>query len=143
MPHIMKGMMKQVTVVPTTDVASAPPEADVEIMLDDYSFDVTPELTAGRRVIRVDNRAAQPHEVLLVQLAPGKTPHDVIAWAETPDGPPPGRPIGGTTGLAKGEVNYVTVDLEPGEYALICFVPDAKDGKPHFVHGMVRQVTVK
>lgn len=142
-PHLMKGMMKEVAVVSASGERATPPEADVEIVLDDYSFDVTPELTAGRHVIRVDNRATQPHEVLLVQLAPGKTPHDVIAWAETPDGPPPGRPIGGTTGLAKGAVNYVTVELEPGEYALICFVPDANDGKPHFVHGMVRQISVK
>jgi len=26
---------------------------------------------------------------------------------------------------------------------LICFVPDAKDGKPHLAHGMVKQFSVK
>jgi len=26
---------------------------------------------------------------------------------------------------------------------LICFVPDAKDQKPHLEHGMVREFTVK
>jgi len=24
----------------------------------------------------------------------------------------------------------------------LCFWPDAKDGKPHLVHGMVKQITV-
>jgi hypothetical protein len=25
----------------------------------------------------------------------------------------------------------------------VCFLPDAKDGKPHFEHGMVKQVHVE
>jgi hypothetical protein len=25
---------------------------------------------------------------------------------------------------------------------LICFVPDAKDGKPQLMHGMMKQITV-
>ena len=45
--------------------------------------------------------------------------------------------------MAQGVVNDVVVDLTPGEYALLCFVPDAGDGKPHVAHGMVRQVTVR
>ena len=32
--------------------------------------------------------------------------------------------------------------FEPGSYALICFVPDAKDGKPHAMHGMLKTLTV-
>jgi hypothetical protein len=39
--------------------------------------------------------------------------------------------------------NTIEVNLEPGEYGLICFVPDAKDGKPHIAHGMVTQFTVR
>ena len=34
------------------------------------------------------------------------------------------------------------VDLEPGEYIALCFVPDANDGAPHLVHGMVLPFTV-
>jgi hypothetical protein len=34
------------------------------------------------------------------------------------------------------------MDLPPGEYGLVCFVPDAKDGKPHFMHGMITQLTI-
>jgi hypothetical protein len=37
---------------------------------------------------------------------------------------------------------FVDLDLEPGEYGLICFLPDMKDGKPHFHHGMVKKITV-
>jgi hypothetical protein len=24
----------------------------------------------------------------------------------------------------------------------VCFLPDHKDGKPHFMHGMMKQITV-
>ncbi|MBA3260206.1 MAG: hypothetical protein H0T68_12175 [Gemmatimonadales bacterium] len=44
--------------------------------------------------------------------------------------------------LERGGVNWIEVDLEPGKYALICFLPDAKDGKPHFTHGMMQEIEV-
>jgi hypothetical protein len=45
----------------------------------------------------------------------------------------------------KGMVKTLTVpvDLEPGQYGLICFIPDAKDGKPHSAHGMTETLTVR
>lgn len=140
-PHIMKGMFKPV-VVAGRATASAEPRHDAVMILDDYGFGLQGPLSAGRRTVKVENRAAQAHEVLFVHLAPGKTGHDVLAWLESHDGPPPGRPVGGTVGMATGVVNHVTADFPPGEYALICFLPDAKDGKPHFVHGMMRHLTI-
>jgi hypothetical protein len=50
--------------------------------------------------------------------------------------------IGGVTGLAQGVSNVITVDFEPGDYALLCFVPDAGDGQPHVAHGMVKQFRI-
>ena len=41
-----------------------------------------------------------------------------------------------------GSTNYFTAELTPGDYLLICFLADAKDGKPHFMHGMTKTVTV-
>jgi hypothetical protein len=40
-------------------------------------------------------------------------------------------------------VNYLTLDLAPGGYALVCYVPDATSGKPHMVHGMAKRIDVK
>ncbi len=31
------------------------------------------------------------------------------------------------------------VELTPREYGLICFLPDAQDGKPHVAHGTLKQ----
>jgi uncharacterized cupredoxin-like copper-binding protein len=141
-PHMMKGMVKPLTVTPAVSEAWMAP-ADVQVTLRDYAFEITPELTAGRHTLRVQNAAAQPHEVVLMKLAPGKTAQDLLAWMQTEQGPPPAMPMGGTTLLSTGELNQLTLDVEPGEYALLCFVPDAKDGAPHVAHGMVRQITVR
>ena len=140
-PHVMKGMVRPLTVIPAPAVA-AEPVADYEMSLMDYAFNTPVTLEPGRRTFKVVNTAAQPHEVLIAQLAPGKSAEDLLKWLAKEEGPPPGKPLGGTTMLTKGQVNYLTYDLEAGEYALICFIPDAKDGKPHFMHGMVRQIKV-
>jgi uncharacterized cupredoxin-like copper-binding protein len=141
-PHLMKGMVKPLTVTPAASQARAA-APDARITLRDYSYEIRPEIAAGKRTIRVDNDAAQPHELILVRLAPGKSAADMVAWLEKMQGPPPGAPVGGTTMLSRGASNDVTGDFEAGEYALLCMVPDAGDGKPHVAHGMVRQITVR
>lgn len=142
-PHIAKGMVKPLTVTPATGLAQAA-APDVRMTLTDYAFAMEPEIAAGRRTVEIINTAAQPHEVALMKLAPGKTPQDMLAWIQAGmQGPPPAMPIGGTSFLSQGERNQITADFEPGEYALFCFVPDAKDGKPHVAHGMVRQFSVR
>jgi hypothetical protein len=140
-PHIAKGMMKAVTVLgpPATAV---PPEPDLTVTLTDYDFVFSTPLTAGRHLLRVVVEATQPHEIFLARLEPGKSAEDLARWVEKPDGTPPGVPVGGTTGLNPGQVNLIPLDLLPGEYGLFCFMPDAKDGKPHIVYGMIKQIRI-
>jgi hypothetical protein len=142
-PHVMKGMAKEVVVTPAlSNTANANVRVSSTMTLVDYAFQFSQPLQAGRQTIRVKNDAAQPHEVLVVRLQPGKKMMDVLAWMQKMEGPPPGAPIGGTTPMAHGEENLITMDLTPGEYGLVCFAPDAKDGKPHIEHGMITQFTV-
>jgi hypothetical protein len=140
-PHLMKGMVRPLTVVKTGRPAPAP-KGDVIMTLRDYSFFFSRPLTAGTHVIEVRNEGTQWHEFELVQLAPGKTPHDVIAFIEHGLGSPPGLPIGGVSPLMPGGVSWFHADLQPGRYALICFLPDRKDGKQHFDHGMLQEIEV-
>jgi hypothetical protein len=147
-PHIMKGMAKEfVVTAPKAQAAKAAKAATVKapsttVTLSDYDFAFSKPLVAGEQTIRLVNNAEQHHEMFIAKLAPGKTAMDLARWAEKAEGPPPGMPIGGITGIDKGRYNDLTLNLEPGEYALICFLPDAKDGKPHLAYGMIKQVTV-
>ncbi len=142
-PHAMKGMVHPLKVTPGRSTATEA-VADVDIRLSDYRFDLSRSLTPGKHLIRVTNDAEQSHELLLVQLPPGKTAADLVRWVDDGQkgGPPPGRPMGGAVPLSKGRSMTFPVDLVPGNYGLICFVPDAKDGKPHTAHGMVQDITV-
>jgi uncharacterized cupredoxin-like copper-binding protein len=141
-PHFMKGMLKGLRVVSATGPVAAKPAPDVTVTLVDYNFKLSAPVRAGMRTIRVQNSGAQHHEVELVQLAPGVSATTFMKWIEKMEGPPPGKALGGVSGLESGMSAYFTADFSPGNYALICFLPDSKDGKPHFAHGMVQQITV-
>lgn len=139
--HSMKGMMKAFTVASATPAVA--PVADITVTLSDYTFAIAGELTAGKHTFRVESAPGQPHEFILARLAPGKKAEDFAAWVEKMNGPPPIEGIaGGTTALLAGHDNVFQAELARGDYALICFIPDAKDGKPHAAHGMLRTIKI-
>jgi uncharacterized cupredoxin-like copper-binding protein len=140
-PHVAKGMVRPLTVTGAAG-AGAEPEAEVVMKLVDYDFELSKPLPAGRYTIRIENAGPQEHEVAIVKLDPGKKPMDFALWGEKQTGKAPGTLHGGVSGIMPGDNAFVDVDLAPGEYALICFVPDHKDGRGHYHHGMVRTVTV-
>jgi hypothetical protein len=142
MAHVMKGMSRQLKVVASDRPSAREPEADLTVKLVDYDFQLSQPIPSGRHTILVENPGAQPHELAIVRLNPGKKPQDFFSWGMKPVGPPPGTIHGGVSGILPGERVFVEVDLPPGEYGLLCFLPDAKDGKPHFLHGMGKQTTV-
>lgn len=142
--HMAKGMVRALTVVPPPGASEASPEvrADARMVLSDYAFEITPTLTPGRRTIRVENNARQPHHADLVRIVAGKTMADVSEWMKNQEGPAPFVAMGGVTPIAPGQVNYFTAEFVPGNYILVCFFPDANDGRPHIQHGMVREFRV-
>jgi len=150
-PHLAKGMIQPLTVTASSGAAhpsGATPtitEAapDVHLELSEYGFKLSKPLTAGKHVIHVMNYGAQEHEAVMMKLAPGKTMKDADAWFEGGmKGPAPIMPAPGMAALGKGRTGTFTATLTPGTYGLICYVPDAKDGKPHAMHGMVQEITV-
>jgi hypothetical protein len=142
MPHVMKGMIHPLEVTPQAGAAEALSGETDTITVAEYSFTQTPTLTAGRHTILVKNIGTQPHEVVLVKLPPGVKIAAVAEWADKMKGTPPGMPMGGVTAVDPGRSSDFTVDLVAGDYGLICFLPDAQDGKPHHAHGMMTQFKV-
>jgi uncharacterized cupredoxin-like copper-binding protein len=142
-PHIMKGMASDVVVRPGATHASLTRKPDATVTLFDYGYRPTSPVTTSTRTIAVVNDGKQSHELALVRLAAGKTPADLAHWAEKMQGPPPAMFLGGVSPIAPGQRNELSLDLTPGHYVMMCFLPDAKDGKPHLAHGMVHDFVVK
>jgi len=141
--HVAKGMILGMDVLPDSASGTALPSGDIQMALNDYSFTMSQLVTAGRHEFAVTNQAKQPHEVVVVRLAPGATMEPWGAWLTGGmKGPPPGMPFAGITDIAPGASQNFTAEFTPGTYGLICFVRDAGDGKPHVLHGMSVTFTV-
>jgi hypothetical protein len=141
MPHLLKGMMREI-VVAGTPVNAAAPMAHAEIRLKDFAFEA-PQLTAGTHVFHVVNDGPQTHEIQLIRLNEGASVQDFMA-ALAPDAksPPPGVMMGGPGAYSVGLDAYWTTTLTPGHYIFVCFVPDVASGMPHLMKGMVHEFTI-
>lgn len=142
-PHVAKGMMHELVVTGTPGTA-AMPAGDITVKLVDYGFQPSGTFTAGHHTIRVINAGQQDHELVLLKLLPGKTPADLKAWADGGmNTMPPFTARGGMGTIPVGSEADFDANLDAGNYVLICFVPDTKDGKMHVDHGMVQPFTVE
>ena len=142
-PHFMKGMAKGFTVVPPARTESLP-KADLAIKLTDFDFTFSKPLTRGRHVIAVTNTGAQPHMLVINRHPADKGNKEFLDWAYDPKGQPaPGEGAGGVTEIAPGATVVMERNFPPGRYGLFCFTPDTKTGKPHFMIGMQKEITVK
>jgi uncharacterized cupredoxin-like copper-binding protein len=143
-PHVAKGMIRDLVVRPAAyPVAAAMPANDATITLFDYGYKSSAPITRATREVVVRNDGVQPHELELARLLPGKTMADLAAWAKKMDSPPPAEFIGGVSPIAPGGSNALALSLQPGHYAMLCFLPDARDHAPHIAHGMVEEFVVR
>lgn len=142
--HVAKGMIKPLQVTADGVTTAVEPTANITMTLKDYGFDLSTPITAGKHMIKVENAGPQTHEIVVLQFAPGKTMDDFMTWEQGGmQGPPPGKFIGGITAIENGGHGYFTEDFAPGDYALLCFLPDTGDGKPHLTHGMAQSFAIQ
>ena len=142
-PHFAKGMVKGLVVTGPASTASLP-AADVAIKLTDFDFVFSRPLTRGHHVIAVTNTGTQPHMLVIQRHPTGKGNKEFLDWANNPKGQSaPSQGMGGVTEIAPGATVVMEGNFAPGRYGLICFVPDTKTGKPHFMLGMQKEITVK
>ncbi len=142
-PHIMKGMIKGLTVVPATGPSAPAPASDLTVTAVDFSFAFSAPPTAGHHVIKFVNDG---------QAAPrvGDRPPRRRArrWTTSPSGARRSRAtcrassLGGAAPMAPGIVEYIPVDLTPGNYVALCFVLDPTSHMPHLAEGMVSPFTI-
>ncbi len=141
-PHYMKGMVQSFTVTGASSTSQVPPQANGQVLLRDFSYVLPSTIPSGPITLQVTNQGSQPHEMALYQLASGKRMQDVLAFLQKPTGPPPFQEAGGIAALAPGSTAWLKLDLQPGNYVALCFVPDSTTGKPHVMLGMITTFTV-
>jgi hypothetical protein len=156
-PHFAKGESKAFVVRAATNPAeqAAPPVASTVIRLMDFSFTVDSQLTAGRHTIRVENTGLEPHDLVMMKLAPGETLEQVRSFLNPERARRPGeagQPLpplqslellaGGIAVIAPGMDVFFQTDLTPGEYVLVCMTT-APDGRAHIEHGMIQQIRIQ
>lgn len=141
--HVNKGMIHFFTVSSEQSLAAAP-QSDGSIVMKDFSFTIPDIITRSRPLtLQVVNQGQQPHEMNIVKLAPGKGVQDIAAFFQSPSGPPPFEELGGMATMRAGESGWLSLDLEPGNYAVFSFIPNAKTSKSQLSLGMITAFTVK
>jgi hypothetical protein len=123
-----------------------------EVQATDYSFaNIPDELPAGPTSFEFSNEGDELHELLIVRKNDGVTDsaEDLLALPED-------EAMGKVTMLGSpafaepSQTDDKVVDLEPGDYIAVCFIPmgmtsadgPPPDGPPHFTQGMVAEFTV-
>jgi len=129
----------------TGDSSEETVESDTTVTAGEYVFESDAPLPAGTNEIVFDNIGAQPHHLLASKLIGDATAEDVETFFKTEKGRPPLSEKGtqATAVLEGGEGQLVTLDLEPGRYALYCFISDRQGGPPHALKGMVDEIEVE
>jgi hypothetical protein len=100
----------------------------------------TDDVSSGLVKTTLWNRGDQPHQAQIAKFKPGVGVADFRAILQ---GGNPEAVIGlfagfygGPNVVAPGHSQTTWENLPPGRYLLLCFVPDAATGMPHFAMGM-------
>lgn len=141
-PDIAQGMKALISVSGTAPAGQQPPAVDGTLTMKDFSFDVPAGF--GKGTFTVINAGVQSHEVLLNTLDPGKTLDDVKAYLRSAQSGPPSwaHAVAGMPEIAPGTTQWVTMNLPPGHYLMLCRVLDPATNAPHAAKGMIADFTI-
>ncbi len=113
----------------------------------DYAFEGVPAtIEAGTIAFQFANESeSEEHEMIVVKKKDGVQ----LTWEELIELPEEeaeqNTEFATATFAPPGGESGTFVELTPGEYAMICFIPvgGAEDGPPHFTQGMLQEFTVE
>ena len=124
------------------------PDAVGTVSAKEYEFTVQ-NLKAGATTVRFENTGQEFHHFIAAPMTEGATLDQVKAFFAAEGAPPEGQapPLDfekgvGVPVIGNGNAMVADLRLEEGNYAMVCFINDRAGGPPHFVLGMIQQVTV-
>jgi hypothetical protein len=139
---------------PATPSLLGEPEATVVLEeTDDLRYIVSPSpVTAGPSIWKITNTGMHhTHHMVMVRVPDDVTAEAIIEaytplvlgtptpppeWMMTPSG------FGYAALQSGGQTTWAEFDLEPGNYAVICYIMEPEVFRPHFMDGMVTTFTV-
>ena len=147
----------RVTGEAATPTAAEEPTAGATLTMFEYGFTFDGQLMPGPQVLKVTNVGAQPHFAILAGPTGPVTKEQLGMLLEAEMAGTPTADAAAAAGvsnpdewafaayagtLSRGAVEWIPVDLEPGTYVLVCFVPEIGSGIPHAYQGMYDVITV-
>lgn len=137
------------TIQPTATTAVANPSnnatALTELKIDsaDFSFSGPESIPAGWVKVTLTNSGKEPHHAQLLRLNDGVTVDEFqAAMKEGEDKVFQKATLqGGPSMIVPGGKSEVVLNLQAGQYFLLCFLP-SHDGMPHVAKGMVKPFSV-
>ena len=135
-------------------VGTVEPQADVTVEMRDFTFIMPDEIKAGELLWQFNNQGEQWHMALMLKPTPGVSMEvmiEAMLQEGEPSGPPPFEFVAdvGVPPISEGERAWLSFELEPGEYLVICPIPDVaamaagEEPMAHVEKGMHRVLTVK
>lgn len=115
----------------------------VTVRARDFALSAPKSITQGPVTFRLVNDGRQMHQLSVLRLAKGKTIQDYVESIRRPVGPQQWvSEAGGPPAVEPGGTYEVTMNLEPGEYVLICSMPSRGERSPQVYKGMLSGLTV-
>jgi uncharacterized cupredoxin-like copper-binding protein len=129
----------------------------LEVAATDYAFtDLPSQAEAGKTILSITNEGEDAHEMSLMRINDDVTEsvEDLVALPED-EAMSKVTPVGGPFAVP-GEVGFSAVELTPGRYAVVCFIPQGTNaenmeevqmsegpgGTPHAMLGMIGEFEV-
>jgi hypothetical protein len=132
---------------------------ELDVIAKSYEYSGVPdEVDGGPTVVALTNEATDEfHEAVFIRKNDGET-RSAEELLELPEGEADEvTTFEGVAFAAPGEEAFAVIDLEAGDYVMLCFLPvgatpeamatmeetgEEPDGAPHFTEGMVTEFTV-
>ena len=136
---VLAGLLAGCT-SPANGAALPPKPAHQTIVMTEYRFDNPPVVSVGRVIFQVRNAGQVDHKLEMVRL-----PDDFQGSLDAQLHSANRIAVQGRVSLPAqkpGETSVFAVDLSPGRYGLVCFLPDP-DGRTHADKGMSAELDVR
>lgn len=131
-----------ISTIPPVEAAAIP---EISIDAADYSYVVPSPIQAGWVRVTLTNSGVEPHHVQFLRLNDDVTFEQFQEALALGEGPALMlvQQMGGVGAIAPTGSAQALLNLTPGDYVILCFIPSPDDHLPHLAKGMIQTLTVE